>query len=110
MGEVAAGAGHNVLISGEDVNIAAEKRAHFEANSIALSTGWNGDVKIDTAGGAVTTGGMQLSGAALEVTDPLQGLQISSQRDIELLPGVGHDVVVAGGGFSVSTTRCERSV
>ena len=46
---------------------------------------------------------MLMTGSTIESTDSTTGLRLNSARDIELLPGVGHDVVVTGGGFAVNT-------
>ena len=68
-----------------------------------MSTRWNGDVAMKLAGGAIAAGGVRMSGSAVESQDMMEGLRLSSARDIELLPGIGHDVMIAGGGFAVST-------
>merc|ERR1719502_45371 len=101
--DVELAAQQNVHLSGTDVLMTSTNQARFEANNIEMSTAWNGDMILDTAGGAVATGSMRVTGSAIESTDKTLGLRLNSARDIELLPGVGHDVVVAGGGFSVST-------
>ena len=46
-----AAACQNVHLSGTDVLMTSTNQARFEANNIEMSTAWNGDVKINTAGG-----------------------------------------------------------
>ena len=102
--EIAAGAGHDVRMSGADVLISSERATRVEARSIELTTGWNGDISVDPVGGAFATGQMQISGSRIVSTDPASGMRLSSNNDIELMPGVGRDVVVSSGGLVVSTS------
>ena len=101
--ELAAGADRNIMMSGADVVVAAQDTMKVEAAHIELAAAWNGDVSVGLAGGAMAAGSVRVSGSGVESHDAMLGLRLSSARDIELLPGVGHDVVVASGGLLVST-------
>ena len=48
--EMAAGAGHSVLVSGKDVLISSERETRFEANSIELATAWIRWLKVSVLG------------------------------------------------------------
>merc|ERR1740117_2152434 len=102
--EIAAGAGQDVRLSGADVVILSARSTRVEARSIELATGWNGDVAMNNAGGALATGQLRLSGGGVASGDSMRGFSMGSARDIELLPGVGRDVIVSSGGFGVMTT------
>ena len=102
--QIAAGAGQDVRLSGADVVILSDRSTRVEARSIELSTGWNGDVAMNNAGGALATGQLRFSGSGVASGDSMRGFSMGSARDIELLPGVGRDVIVSSGGFGVMTT------
>ena len=112
--EIAAAVNRDVMVSGQDVAVAAQNRMLVEAAQIELAAAWNGDVAVGLAGGALATGSVRVSGSGVESQDAMMGLQLSSARDIELLPGIGHDVTIASGGLSIvtegATTISSRSI
>ena len=104
--DVELAAGRSATVRGERVNVVAERDIEMQGRSVSvLATGYNENVEVQTAGGALTVGMLGLAGSTMGSRDVMTGLRVGSAEDVELAAGAGRNVLVSGADVAITSER-----
>jgi len=95
---------NEISLVSDAVNVKATL-ANVQAEKIALSTQWNGDVALNANGGNVQIAGLQFAANQISSADEKFGLLLSSKKDIRIMSDDDHSVSFSGNNMNVEASE-----